>query len=366
MKQCVRWVGLLIAVLLPGATPLRAVILHSTGDPAQNTSAPTGSLSNSGWQFEGQWGDFLGTPVSPKLFITARHVGGAVGGVFRFRGRDYVTTGVFDSPDSDLRLWSVCGTFPAFAPLYSGTSEIAMPAILFGRGTQRGAAVTVVNFPFTETKGWQWGPADGVQRWGSNSVTAVIDGNTVEPVPGGALGNLLAFTFDAGAGPHEATLSVGDSGGAAFILDAGIWKLAGIHYGVDGPFNTNTTGGGFFAAIFDQGGLYTGGDGNWSLTPETPINVPTKFYSTRVSDHVAWINSVINGPLPEDPAPMLQRSSNAAGPYTTDNSASVDPVAKTITAPIQGSPGFFRLAGCSERTITGVRVLGTNVVVNYQ
>ncbi len=360
------WYKLVAVMLLACWTSAQAVIVYSTGDPAHNTSAPTGSLTNGGWQFEGTWGDFLGTPVSPKVFVTARHVGGTVGGVFRFRGRDYVTTGVFDSPDSDLRLWSVCGTFPEFAPLYSGTAEIAKPALIFGRGTQRGAAVAVRNGPSTETKGWQWGPSDGVQRWGSNSVTAIIDGNTVVSLPGGTLGNFLAFTFDADASPNEATLSTGDSGGAAFILDAGVWKLAGIHYGVDGPYNTNTIGGGFFAAVFDQGGLYTGGEGRWNLTPDVPINVPTKFYSTRVSDHVAWINSVINGPLPEDPAPRLEHSLNVAGPYSTDTAAVVDPVAKTITTPVQGNAWFFRVAGCSERTITSVRIMGTNVVVKYQ
>lgn len=343
-----------------------AIVFYANGDPAMNTAAPIGSLTNSGWQFEGTWGGFLGTPVAPKLFLAAKHVGGTVGDVFRFRGRDYVTTGVFDSPDSDLRLWSVCGVFPEFAPLYSGTAEIAKPAIVFGRGTQRGAAVSVRNGILTETKGWLWGPSDGVQRWGSNSVAAIIDGNTVVSLPGGTLGNLLTCTFDAGAGPHEATLSTGDSSGALFILDAGSWKLAGIHYGVDALFNTNSSGGGFFASIYDQGGLYTGGDANWSQTPDTPVNVPTKFYSTRVSDHVAWINSVINGPLPADPAPMLEKSITVSGPYAPDTMAVVDAAAKTITAPVQGASWFFRLSGCSERTITGTRISGTNIVVNYQ
>ena len=205
-----------------------------------------------------------------------------------------------------------------------------------------------------------------MQRWGSNSVSAIIDGNTVVSLPGGTLGNFLVFTFDADASPNEAALSTGDSGGGAFILDAGVWKLAGIHYGVDGPYNTNTSGSGFFAAIYDQGGLFTGGEGRWNSTPETPLNVPGKFYSTRVSDHVAWISSVINGPLPEDPAPRLERSADVAGPYVHDTSAVVDPVAKTISTPVQGNARFFRVAGCSLRTITSVRISGTNVVVNYQ
>ena len=32
------------------AATSQAVILYSTGDPASHTTAPTGTLSNSGWQ----------------------------------------------------------------------------------------------------------------------------------------------------------------------------------------------------------------------------------------------------------------------------------------------------------------------------
>src|SRR3954447_4709181 len=89
-----------------------AVILKGTGDPECNTTAPTGALTNSGWQYQGTWGAFLGTPVAPKYFITAAHVGGSIGDQFSFRGVNYATTALFDDPNSDLRLWRICGTFP--------------------------------------------------------------------------------------------------------------------------------------------------------------------------------------------------------------------------------------------------------------
>jgi len=55
-----------LACFLCGA-PLvsRAVILYRTADPAANTTAPAGDLAGSGWQFEGIFGGFLGTPIAP-------------------------------------------------------------------------------------------------------------------------------------------------------------------------------------------------------------------------------------------------------------------------------------------------------------
>src|SRR5437867_4375374 len=68
----------ILTALLLATIPVHAVIFYADGDPAYNTTAPGGSLTNSGWQFEGIWGGFLGTPIAPKYFITARHVGGSV------------------------------------------------------------------------------------------------------------------------------------------------------------------------------------------------------------------------------------------------------------------------------------------------
>jgi len=54
--------------------------------------------------------------------------------------------------------------------------------------------------------------------------------------------------------------------GAVFIQAAGTWKLAGINFAVDGPYNLSGSGPGFSASIFDDGGLYRGGEGNWQLS----------------------------------------------------------------------------------------------------
>lgn len=266
-------------------TSARAVIFYSTGDPNYNTNAPGGALTNSGWQCQGAWGSFSGTVISTNSFITAKHVGGSVGDPFAFRGVQYTTTASYDSPDSDLRIWRVAGQFPVYAQLYTKRTENGKNLVVFGRGTQRGAEVRINN----RLKGWQWGPGDGVQRWGQNRVSGIFQG-------GAELGEVLRASFNAGA-RNEVTLSAGDSGGAVFIKDGKIWKLAGINYAVEGPYNTTNSGAGFNAAIFDSRGLYvTDGGGGWQLFSGRPTT--GNFYVTRISSHVTWINSVLAIPGP--------------------------------------------------------------------
>src|SRR5262245_1407510 len=92
------------ALTLVLASPAEAVLLYKSAQ--RNTTAPYGSwggyLVNSGWQWEGNWGNFLGTPISSKHFITAGHVGGWVGQTFTLNGTTYTTTAMYDDPSSDL------------------------------------------------------------------------------------------------------------------------------------------------------------------------------------------------------------------------------------------------------------------------
>jgi PKD repeat protein len=280
-----------IAGLLVGATSTisaQAVLFKSTADPSYNTNAPTGSLTNSGWQYEGDWSSYLGTPIAPTYFITASHFGGDTNWIFVLNGFAYHPVASYDDPNSDLILWEVAETFPSYAPLYTNSNEVGKHCVVFGRGTQRGAAIIVGTPPVTN--GWFWGTGDGVRRWGENDVATNINA-------GAGVGDLLYETFTRTANSNECHLSVGDSGGALFVQDGSTWKLAGIHYAVDAPFSTNgVNGSGFEAALMDYGGLYTGGDGNWTFQSNTPADKPSGFYSTRVSSHIAWINSVINAP----------------------------------------------------------------------
>ncbi|MCX6894931.1 MAG: hypothetical protein NTZ16_05400 [Verrucomicrobia bacterium] len=275
----------IIFSLLLAAAPARAIILASTGDPACNTTAPAGTLTNSGWQYEGRWNGFLGTLIAPTFFLAARHVGGSTGQVFVLNGFNYHTVAYADSPDSDLRVWQVAETFPVYTPLFTGTNEVGQHCVVFGRGTQRGEPVVING----QTNGWKWGASDGVQRWGENDIASIEN----DPTYGG----LFRCTFDRSAPTtNECHLSSGDSSGAMFIQDGATWKLAGINLGVDGPFSADSSGSNAFqAAMLDLRGFYASDGTNWILIPtNSPTEEPSSFYCTRVSTQLGWLNSVIH------------------------------------------------------------------------
>jgi hypothetical protein len=274
--------GLLLAFQsLPRSS---GVLFVSTGDPSYNTNAPSGSLTNSGWQYQGRWIGYLATPIATNFFIAAKHIGGSIGDAFGLNGVTYHTVAVFDGLNTDLRLWQVAETFPVYAPLYTNADEVGKHCVVFGTGTDRGAAVIVKK----TTHGWEWGGTNGVQRWGENVIARVLTNASV--------GSLLVANVDRKGVPNECALSYEDSSGAIFIEDGPTWKLAGIHYSVDGPFsNDGTTNTQFQAALTDLRGLYyLSSPSAWTLLPTNyPVAVPSSFYSSRISANIAWINSVI-------------------------------------------------------------------------
>jgi hypothetical protein len=268
--------------LLAFAPASRGILFKATGDPAYNTSAPTGALAGSGWQYQGQWAGFLGTPIAPRFFIAATHVnGGNTNVTFDWNGFSYHPVAFSNCPSADLTVWQVAETFPDYARLYTAADEVGRHVVVFGRGTRRGEPVVLNGL----TNGWQWGPGDGVERWGENDVASIAE-------LGPGLGETLRATFDRNGGSNECHLSVGDSSGAMFILEGGLWKLAGIHYAVDGPFSTNADGSGpFNAALLQMQGLYVDEGTSWTLQVRP---APSAFYSTRISANVTWINRVID------------------------------------------------------------------------
>lgn len=283
-----------VACWLMVVLPAPAVILYRTGDPNQNKDAPTGDLAGSGWQYEGEFSAFLGTPIGPKHFITAAHFypdtaitfGGVTYPVAQHASGNAQALNAYYIPGSDLVIFQIVGTFPTYAPLWSKPGEeVGKSMVVIGRGTQRGSPIlTGAN---NHLDGWGWGPGDGVRRWGENTVVDVVQG-------------LLHATFDADGGPNEATLSVGDSGGAVFIRDSdGLWKLAGINYAVDGPYYrmdtpnppTAETNPNFSAALFDGAGLF-----EYDPSPPgvyVPAAGPNGFYSSQISSRLDYINVVL-------------------------------------------------------------------------
>lgn len=284
----------MLGIGMLGCVPLGAVVLFDTGDTLANTSAPTGIYEDSGWAYQGRYGSFLGTMIGSQYFITAAHIGVSASPTFTSVATDVTYTidasanggvGFWNITGTDLRIFKINESFGSWAELYTGGAEAGADLVVFGRGGPRGAEVIAGG----DVQGWYHTASDGVVRWGANDVEDVIS-------YGGA--EYLRADFDAVSGLNEATLSSGDSGGAVFILDGGVWKLAGINYGVDGPFDMNDTpgdGSEFHAALFERDGLYTGGGAVWNPAPAGS----SSFYASRISSSAGQIQAIVAVPVPE-------------------------------------------------------------------
>ena len=334
-----------------------AIILLSTGDPAQNTAAPSGLLAGSGWQYEGSFGSFLGTAIDAHHFITVQHIG-VPSNTFIYQGANYTVVSWFDDTMSDLRIYEVAETFPNYAPLYSRSDEVGRSLVVFGRGTQRGDPVLEAGI----IHGWSWGPNDSVQRWGESQVDQLQ-------------GVYLYCTFHQIAGPNEADLSSGDSGGAAFTNDSGSWKLVGIHFGVDGPFANNPGDPTFFAALFDMRGFF---DTTLGMVVAGSAPVPSGFYSIRISQRLPWIVSIAPGAAPPPtpsptptPSALAQMTSpvpgtTLAGARTTFNwSAGSASAYKLWVGTASGLSNIYNSGKITSRSVTasGLPTNGSKVYV---
>ncbi len=266
--------------------PRRAsgVILYAKR--ARNETPPAGTLVNSGWKVQGLFGDFLGTAISKKYFITAGHLAGSPGDKpFIYNGTSFQTTAFFDDPLSDLRIWKINGNFSSWSRLYTSSNEAGKVAMIFGRGTARGPEVRKGG----TLKGWKWGADDSHESWGMNNITGPVSGN--DDNGHSVSGTRLAWTFDRNGLKQESILSDGDSGGGVFIKEGIYWKLAGINHDVDDNFRIPGTADTFAAAIFDKGGLISDG----SSISDTTIDKPAISYATRISSRMDWINAVLSG-----------------------------------------------------------------------
>jgi hypothetical protein len=276
------------------ATNAQAIILAEKAD--RNTRKPSGVLLDSGWQYEGDWGEFLGTTISQKFFITAGHIGGNVGDNFIWNGKAFTTIATYNDPNSDLQLWQIHGRFPLAAPLFKENSESGRAIVMFGRGTQRGSEIDVNG----QVKGWRWGADDSMQSWGKN----IITGTTAGTADNNSTVNdgRIYWTFDRNGIAHEGALSGGDSGGGVFTKTGGVWRLIGVNNATQADFslpNSNIVDEG---AIMDFGGLVN----DDSLIPDTTADVPAQSYATRISTSTSWIYDVLAGKIsPSESSPRF-------------------------------------------------------------
>jgi len=65
-------------------------------------------------------------------------------------------------------------------------------------------------------------------------------------------------------------------------------------------------------------------------------------------------------------APKLQSTARLGEPFADDNTATVNPGAKTITVPVAGPMRFYRLSGSQAYRITSPRLQGANLVLGYE
>ncbi len=349
--------GLLVTLGAAGP-PAHALLFRSTADPGYNTTAPTGDLAGSGWHWQGNWVGFSGTPVGTNWFLTAKHVGGRVGDALILDGVSHITTASFADPNTDLRLWRVCTPFDSFAPLHAGSNEAGRVGVLLGRGLGRGSEMVLTNGDQLELRGWRWGGAGGVLRWGLNRISGYEDYNEQKSA-------LLRGTFDENGGADEAMLTGGDSGGGVFVQRAGRWELAGIALAVDGPFSYTPDGPGVNAALFDRRGFYESSGDGWTLIPNEGLPRPAAFYATRVSSRLDWIMETMRANPEPASEPTVLSASVPGGPYVT-TAAVVDPEAREIRMERPGSAVYLQLESCRALEIVKIRIDGDELVLEYK
>src|ERR1700757_2265357 len=101
------WCGVIAALCLIALATSRAVIVFPPPwGPGENTSPPSNDSAASGWNYEGVFGSFLGTPIAPHFFLTAKHIGQA-GPNFGYASATYTLGPHFNDPFSDFTIWQV-------------------------------------------------------------------------------------------------------------------------------------------------------------------------------------------------------------------------------------------------------------------
>jgi hypothetical protein len=208
--------GMAVVLVLSGA-PAGAVIV-APGDGTGNTSAPP---KDPGFAQVGVRDGLSAVYIGDGWILTANHVG--LGDV-EIEGVTYRAV-----PGSGVRLLTG-GVQPADLLLFQIESDPGLPflpiamrppagkIVMIGNGRNRGAATRWLGID-----GWLWG-AGRTMRWGTNAVKNV----SVDLSLGG---DTVVFTTDFsefGGTMHECQVATGDSGGAVFSKNGGVWELTGI------------------------------------------------------------------------------------------------------------------------------------------
>jgi hypothetical protein len=259
-------------------TPLAASGVVVYDQPTGITTAPA---DGQGFPFVGQWGNGVGSGVAiaPNWLITAQHFTNA-SNQFILNGTTYTRDlPLVDIPGTDLRLVHVSGTFPAWAPLLRRND-----------GYESGKTISVVGFGFRQhavAPDVTTGPTQNGFFWSGDAVTRSRGRNVVGGFATVNGFQAIHYDFDATNGTEEASLADHDSGGGAFVLEDGEWKLAGVHLGVQ-LFKRNAGDSDFLqASIFNSAGLF---QANGAPAP----GGPALSFSSRITPFLAQIDAATN------------------------------------------------------------------------
>lgn len=163
-----------------------------------------------------QWNGCTAVAVAPNWVLTARHVGGIVGGLCIVRGQWFQAAEIRPHPWLDLQLVRVTETLPGWHGL-APTPTPGTQVVIGGWGA-------TTTGPLDGGNGWNWnGPH--VETWGANVLENV--------------GAAMMFRFEAPSAPawvpHEASLAANDSGAGMFVQSPdGRLLLSGIAVSVSG------------------------------------------------------------------------------------------------------------------------------------
>jgi len=203
-----------------------------------------------------------------------------------FGGAAYTVVEETPIGNADLRVARLASTISLtqWVNLYTGSNEVGQFAVLGGYGQGRGATLSDATGPYA----YQWdGTVNTTLRFGRNQIDSTA---TSTPSAGDPFTSaVLVGDFDPRqaltSAPVEAALAEFDSGGGFFLLDGGVWKVAGINRG------TEHAGRSIFRANLADPDVPDGRDG------------PDEIDAVRVSTYAAQIAAAV--PEPSTAAALL-------------------------------------------------------------
>jgi hypothetical protein len=208
--------GLAVILTLAWGAPAEAVIIAS-GEGTENTSAPP---DDPGWDHVADRSYATAVYIGDGWMLTADHVpSGDVqiqGVVYRWVPDSDVTV-----DPADLKLFRI-ESDPGLPLLPIAADPPAEDLVFIGIGRNRGAEIKDWDAD-PHLDGWYWG-SGAAMRWGTNAVKSV----SVEYPLGSGIFFFTTDFSESGGTPHECQVAAGDSGGAVFSENGGVWELTGI------------------------------------------------------------------------------------------------------------------------------------------